>query len=100
VIPILSFVVVILYTLVYRSIAHSALHDLGKVDPDYHRQLGTGRALGMLNSIAAARMLFDAQIPKAFYPPRVRRKIAWARGLLYAIPAVVVVLACLIVVGR
>lgn len=98
--PILLLVFALLHALVYHGIAHSALYDLRKVDPDYHRQLGAGRALGMLNSIAAARILFDAQIPKAFYPPRVRRKIAWARGLLYAIPAVIVVLACLMVLGR
>jgi hypothetical protein len=81
----------VLYIWVYYAVARSAMRQLLAIDPDYHSYLGARPGLGMSNSLAIGRMLFDSGVPKPFYPKSVIRKIALARYMLYLGPIVLIV---------
>ena len=89
--PTIPFFLAALYVWIYYGVARSALRELREVDPDYYRFLGAEGGLGMKNAMAVGQLLFDRQIPKAFYPARMRRKIAWARGMACLSPLVIIV---------
>ena len=80
----------VLYIWAYYAVARSAMRQLLAADPDYYSYLGAKPGIGMSNSLAVGRMLFDSRIPKPFYPRSVTRKIALARCMLYLGPIVLI----------
>lgn len=70
------------------------------IDPDYYSQLGAKPGIGMSNSLAVGRMLFDLELPKQSYPICVSRMITVARYMLLLSPFVVVgIIALAIIIG-
>lgn len=78
-----------LYVWIYYAIARSAMRKLQTIDPDYYSQLGAKPGIGMNNSIAVGRMLFDRELPKQSYPISVCRMITVARNMLFLSPFVI-----------
>ncbi len=89
-----------LYVWVYYAVARSVMRKLQTIDPDYYYQLGTKPGIGMNNSIAVGRMLFDRELPKQSYPISVCRMITLARNMLFLSPFVVFgVISLAIIIG-
>ena len=76
------------------------MRKLQVIDPDYYSQLGAKPGIGMKNSLAVGRMLFDRELPKHSYPIGVCRMITVARNMLFFSPFVVFgVIALAIIIG-
>jgi hypothetical protein len=79
-----------LYVGVYYAVARWAMKGLQAVDPDYYAKLGARPGVGMSNSFAVGRMLFDRELPKQSHPASVSRMIMVARYMLFLSPLALV----------
>jgi hypothetical protein len=77
-----------LYVAVYYAVARMAMRKLKSVDPDRYAELGAKPSVGMQNSFAIGRMLFDRELPKRSYPASVSGMITVARYMLFLSPVV------------
>jgi hypothetical protein len=77
-----------LYVGVYYVVARGALRKLQAIDPVYSSKLGAKPGVGISNSLAVGKMLFDLELPKRSYPVGVSRMIVVARYMLFLSPLV------------
>ena len=82
----------VVYVWVYYFLARRVLTDIRKVDPDYFEYSGARGGIGMENSLAVGRMIFDGGMPKNFYPSVIKAKLMIVRVMLGAAPVVFVAL--------
>ncbi len=88
----LVLVFMVMYVWVYYFLARRVLADIRKVDPDYFEYSGVRGGIGMENSLAVGRMIFDGGMPKDFYPIVIKVKLMIVRVMLGAAPLVFVAL--------
>ncbi|MBH9554392.1 hypothetical protein [Inhella gelatinilytica] len=79
-----------LYVAIYYTVARIAMKRLRTIDHDYFAKLGAKSDVGMSNSIAIGKMLFDSELPKQSYPAGVSRMIVAARYMLFFSPVVLI----------
>ncbi len=77
-----------LYVAVYYAVARMAMCKLKSVDPDCYSQLAAKPGVGIRNSFAIGRMLFNRGLPKRSYPASVSGMIMVARYMLFLSPVV------------
>lgn len=82
----------VVYVWVYYFLARRVLADIRKVDPDYFEYSGARGGIGMENSLAVGRLIFDVGMPKDFYPGVIKVRLMIVRVMLGATPVVFVAL--------
>lgn len=87
--------IMVIYVWVYYFLARRVLVEIGRVDPAYLEYSGARSGVGMGNSLAVGRMIFDGGLPKSFYPGAIKVKLIVVRVMLAASPFVFIAMLLL-----
>ena len=78
------------YAAIYYLAGRRLLFELKSIDPDYFKYLGPNGGVGYSNSSAVAKMIFDGDVPKDFYPSGFKTRLAIVRVMLAASPILLI----------
>lgn len=79
-----------IYVAIYYFNARRLLFWIREFDKDYFQSLGFVGGVGMRNSVAIGKILFDSSLPKPDYPPGFKFRLKLTRLMLFLSPAVAI----------
>ena len=80
------------YAAIYYFSARRLLFWIEKFDKDYFQSLGFVGGVGMRNSVAIGKILFDRLLPKPDYPPEFKLLLRITRLMLFLSPGVAIIM--------
>jgi hypothetical protein len=84
-----------LYVAIYYFNARRLVFMIREFDEEYFQGLDFVGRVGMRNSLAIGKILFDSSLPKPNYPPGFKFQLKFTRFMLFSAPAVAVVMSLL-----
>ncbi|TFW29167.1 hypothetical protein [Massilia horti] len=81
-----------IYVAIYYFNARRLLFWIREFDKEYFQSLGFVGGVGMRNSVAIGKILFDRSLPKPDYPPGFKFRLKFTRFILFFSPGVAVVM--------
>jgi hypothetical protein len=81
-----------IYVAIYYFNARRLLFWIREFDKEYFKSLGFVGGVGMRNSVAIGKILFDKSLPKPDYPSGFKFRLKLTRLMLFLSPGVAIVM--------
>jgi hypothetical protein len=81
-----------IYVAIYYFNARRLLFWIGEFDKEYSQSLGFVGGVGVRNSIAIGKILFDKSLPKPDYPTAFKFRLKFTRFMLFLSPGVAIIM--------
>jgi len=82
----------VIYVAIYYFNARRVLSSIAEFDKEYAKSLGFKGGIGMRNSIAIGKILFDSSLPKPGYPTGLRFRLKFTRLMLFLSPGAAIIM--------